>query len=101
MKTIHMQSIMTKHQTGARAFYDDLSRILDGVGHALADARYAEVQEGAAVLRNRADELCLHDLAEAAAALELAAGEGSEIACAVHYGALCRHAAALQNGHAE
>ncbi|MDR2734569.1 MAG: hypothetical protein LBC99_08020 [Spirochaetota bacterium] len=94
MKTIHMQSIMTKHQTdeAARSFCGGLEQFLDGVGQALTDARYPAAAEGAAMLRSQADELCLHDLAEAAAALELAANAGNAIACSVHYGALRRHA---------
>jgi len=103
MITAHIRRYMSETREGEeracavlRSFCDGLAPLLDAIARALEERAYPQVAEGAGILRGRAEGLYLHEFADTAATLELAAAQANEIACTVHYGALCRAALTLR-----
>jgi hypothetical protein len=83
-----------------QAFLDKLMPQLDILASVVQAGEFAQIAEQAAGLRSQAAEVCISEVADAAAALELAANDKSEVACTVHFDALRRNSTDVcQNDH--
>ncbi len=76
-----------------QGFLDELAETLDQLGKLIQNSDFTSLVQRSAALRSQAAELCVSEVADAAAALEMAAEAGSAVACAVHYDALRRNTA--------
>ncbi|HOG65023.1 MAG TPA: hypothetical protein PLD82_06255 [Spirochaetota bacterium] len=79
-----------------QGFLDGLGGTLDQLKKAMESEEYDLLVRLSGVLRSQAAEHCVTEIADAAAALEMAAEAKSGVACSVHFDALARNAADIR-----
>jgi len=79
-----------------QGFLDGLGGTLDQLKKAMESEEYDLLVRLSGSLRSRAAEHCVTEIADAAAAMEMAAEAKSDVACSVHFDALARNAADIR-----